>query len=347
MAIIERGALELGDALPHTAGIALVGDDDLRSLGKLRSIRLQLVVDDAIVLKRVATLETAADIDDVQDERGALDVAEELVSKATSLACALDEAGDVGDDVGVVARADDAQIGHEGGERIIGDLGARGAHARDKGGFPDAGHADESGVGHELHLELDPMLQRGLALLGERRGSTGRRDEMGVAPAAAAAGCDDDALAIMGEVGDLVRGLHGLRIDLSNDGTHGNLKDQILSVLSILASALAMRAALGAEMVLESVVDKRRELGVGLDDDVTAATAVAAVGPALGNERLAAEGHASGSAVAALDVDTADVGELGHRDPFSIWSETTSEDSKRGPWLLARGLPICLCCEGT
>ena len=73
-----------------------------------------------------------------------------------------------------------------------------------------------------------------------------------------------------------------------------------------------MRASLGAEMMLESIIDERRELGVGLDDDIAAMAAVAAVGSALGNEGLTTERHAAGAAVAALDVDAANIGELGH-----------------------------------
>lgn len=80
--------------------------------------------------------------------------------------------------------------------------------------------------------------------------------------------------------------------------------------------ALAVGAALGAEMVLEAVVDERGELGGSLDDDVPAATAVPAVRPALGHVGLTPEGHAAGAAVASLDVDAADVGELCHPAPF-------------------------------
>ena len=45
-----------------------------------------------------------------------------------------------------------------------------------------------------------------------------------------------------------------------------------------------MRAGLRAEMMLESIIDERRKLGVGLDDDIAAMAAVAAVGSALGTK---------------------------------------------------------------
>ncbi len=48
--------------------------------------------------QRVTTLETARHVDDVHDQGGALDVAQELVTQALALARALDKAGDVGND---------------------------------------------------------------------------------------------------------------------------------------------------------------------------------------------------------------------------------------------------------
>ena len=70
-----------------------------------------------------------------------------------------------------------------------------------------------------------------------------------------------------------------------------------------------MGTALGAEVVLITVVDEGRELGVCNHHDVAAVPAVAAVGAALGDECLAAEGHAARAAVAALDVDVREIGE--------------------------------------
>ena len=78
-----------------------------------------------------------------------------------------------------------------------------------------------------------------------------------------------------------------------------------------------MRAALCAEMMLEAVVDQRRQLRRSLDHYVAAAAAVAAVRTAFRHVGLASKGHAASAAVAALNVDTADIGKLRHRIPFS------------------------------
>ena len=125
---------------------------------------------------------------------------------------------------------------------------------------------------------------------------------MHVSTAADAAERHGDALAVMREVGDeLARFLRFLEV-LVDHRAHGHLQDHVLAVGAAHARALAVRAALGLEVVLEAVVDQRRDAQVGLDDDVAAVTAVAAVGAAFGDVRLATEGHAARAAVAAFDV---------------------------------------------
>ena len=68
--------------------------------------------------------------------------------------------------------------------------------------------------------------------------------------------------------------------------------------------------------MLEAVVNQRRQLGGRLDHDVAAATAVSAIGAALGDVGLTAKRHAAGSAVATFDVDATDIGKLRHCAPF-------------------------------
>ena len=133
---------------------------------------------------------------------------------------------------------------------------------------------------------------------------------MRIAQATGTAGSHDDALAIVHQVGNLEhRGLR-LGIELAHHGTHGHLKDQVLAALAVATGALAVRAALGTEMMLKAVIDQRGKLSIGLDDDIAATTAVAAIGAALGDKGLAPKRHASGTAVAAAHVNAADIGEL-------------------------------------
>jgi len=66
----------------------------------------------------------------VHEHGAALDVAQELIAEAVALMGAFDEAGDVGDDEGlVVVGADDAEIRDERGERGVPSSFSRGSRA--------------------------------------------------------------------------------------------------------------------------------------------------------------------------------------------------------------------------
>ena len=153
------------------------------------------------------------------------------------------------------------------------------------------------------------MLKGGLALLGKRRGTANGRYEVSVSQAAAAARGHDYTLAGLGKVSELAHGFLGLGIELADNRSEGNPQDKVGAVGAVAFCTLAVGAALGAEVVLVAVIDERRELGVGNHHDVAAVAAVAAVGAALRDKRLATEGHAARSAVAALDIDMREIGE--------------------------------------
>ena len=310
MAIVECRTLKVGNLVGRARRIALVGDNDLRALRELCTILLKLTVNNSIVLDRIAILKPARHINDMHDQGRALNVAQELMAQAFTLARALDETGDIGNDVRIFAGTHHAQVGHERGKRVVGNLGTGSAHTRDERGLADRGKAHKRGIGHELHLELDPMLLGRLTQLGKRRRATHRRHKVGIAQTAGATGRHDDALAVVHQVGNLEhRGLR-LGIELADYSAHGDFQNQVLTALAIATGTLAMRSALGTEMMLKAVINQRGQLSIGLDDDIAATTAVAAIGAALGNKCLAPKRHASGSAVAAANVNSADIGEL-------------------------------------
>ena len=78
-----------------------------------------------------------------------------------------------------------------------------------------------------------------------------------------------------------------------------------------------MGAARRLEVMLEAVVEQRRDRLVGLEHDVAAVAAVAAIGAALGNMGLTAEAQAARAAVAALHVNAYFVYE--HSVPIDIF----------------------------
>ena len=172
MAIVERRTLKVGDLICRTRGITFIGDDDLRALRKLSAILLELTVDDAIVLNRVAILKSARHIDNVHNQSSALNMAQELMAQATALARALDKTRDIGDDIGVLAGSHHTQIRHKRGDGVVGDLGTGSAHARDERGLAHRGKAHKCGIGHKLHLELNPVFLSRLAELGKGRSAT-------------------------------------------------------------------------------------------------------------------------------------------------------------------------------
>ena len=192
----------------------------------------------------------------MHDECRALDVAQELMAQTLAFARTLNEAGDVGNDIGVLAGTHHTQVGHERGKRIVGDLGSSGTHARDKRGLTHRGEANERGIGHELHLELNPVLLGRLTKLGKRGRAAHRRHKVRIPQTAGAAGCYDDALTVVNQVGNLEhRGLR-LGVELAHHGAHGNLQDKVLAALSVAAGALTVRSALGTKMMLKAVIDQ-------------------------------------------------------------------------------------------
>ena len=71
---------------------------------------------------------------------------------------------------------------------------------------------------------------------------------MRVSTTAGATRGDDDALPVMREVGDIEQDLLRLGVELAHDGAHRNLENQVLAVFAVAAGALAVRAALCAEI---------------------------------------------------------------------------------------------------
>ena len=252
----------------------------------------------------------------MHDERSALDMAKEFVAQALALVRAFDKTRNVSHDEVVLVALHNAQVRNERGERIVGDFGAGGAHACDERAFARRRHANERGVGHELHLELDPAFLRGFAQLGERGGAARGGHEMDVAATAVAAFRNNDALAIVRKVGDKLAGFLFLFRVFVYHRAHGNFQNKIVARGAVHAFAHAVGAARCLEVVFEAVVEQRRNRLVGLEHDVAAVAAVAAVGAALGNMSLTAEAQAARAAVTALHVNAYFVYE--HSVPIDI-----------------------------
>jgi hypothetical protein len=77
-----------------------------------------------------------------------------LYSQPRTKVRAFNKSGHIGDDEGLLLRlladGDDAEVGFEGGEGVVGDFGARGGDAGDERGFAGVGIADQADVGQQL-----------------------------------------------------------------------------------------------------------------------------------------------------------------------------------------------------
>jgi len=146
--------------------VDLVQHHQPRAPGQSAVLR-QLVLQRVDVGQRVPAGLDGGRVDDVDEDGAALDVPQELQAQPTPLGRAGDQAGHVGDGEGDLARADHAQIGHQGGERVVGDLGAGGRQNRDEGRLASAGEADQPYVGDALELEGDVEDVTGLTEQGE------------------------------------------------------------------------------------------------------------------------------------------------------------------------------------
>ena len=134
-------------------GVDLVGDDDLRLGGDGGIEQRQLAVDDVEVVERVAAAH-AAGVEQMHQQAGARDVAQEAVAEAVAGVGALDQAGDVGEDEGgVLVDAHHAEVRHQRGERVVGDARARGRDAADERRLADVRKAEQADVGDQVQLE--------------------------------------------------------------------------------------------------------------------------------------------------------------------------------------------------
>ncbi len=262
-------ALQLGQSL-FVDEIGTAQSDDFRFAGEARAIGFELAANDAPSLDGIV----AGGVDEMQEQLGALDMAEEAVADPGAFGSAFDQAGDVGKDELAALVADDSELRAERRERIVADLRRSIGDAVEEGRFARVGKADEADVGEQLQPQPDPHFLALDARLVLARGAVGRAFVAGVAAATHAAFEQHDALAFDRQIGEqaalLVVGKQ-LRSD-------GNLDDEVGSAGAGPVRAGAAGAALGAEVLRVAEVDQRIEAGHRLEDDVAALAAVAAVG---------------------------------------------------------------------
>src|SRR5690606_25388437 len=180
-----------------------------------------------------------------------------------------------------------------------------GGDGADQGALAGIGEAQQAHVRQQLELQLELALLARQARQGLARGAVGRTLEVHVAQAALAALCDQQAVAMLGQVADDLVGL-----DIGDHGPDRHGDDQIVAGLAVHLPAHAVLPALGAELALVAEVDQGVEVLVRQQPDAAAIAAVAAVRAAQRDEFLAAETDAAVAAVACAYLDFGFVNEL-------------------------------------
>src|ERR1700735_5525627 len=184
------------------------------------------------------------------EDAGALDVFEELDAEAGAEVRAFDEARHVGYGeatlIGSVADLDDAEVGFEGGEGVVGNLGAGGGEARDERGLADVGIAYEADVGEEAEFETIVVGVAEATELMFARGLMRRGGEVLVATATATAAGDDDLVVGVGEIVDDLAG-----VGVVEYGADGDFEDGVFAGGAGHIGTEAVTAALGLPFGVE------------------------------------------------------------------------------------------------
>ena len=253
----------------------------------------------------------------------AFDMLEKAYAEASARRGARNEAGDVGDDEAranvltaadrrgrpaVGADPDDAEVRHQRGERIVGDLRPSARDRADEGALAHVREAEQAHVGHHFQLEAELHLLPRLARLGPARRAVERRREVDVPPTAATAAGDDDLLLDGVDIEEQRArlGVESLRAD-------GDLHDEVGATLAVLVFTASGLAALGGQAARQLHVEQRRLAGIAHEDDIAALAAIAARGAAVRDVLLAAERDAPVAPVAGEHLHLARIDEL-HAD---------------------------------
>src|SRR5687768_4538776 len=228
-----------------------------------------------------------------------LDMPQELQPESLPFVRTFDNARDVCDNErAMVGQLNDAQVGSECSEGIVGDLRARRRDDGQQRRFPRVRLTYESNVGDQLELELEsprfPFLPR---LPLARRLMCGRRKEC-VALAATSSLRDDRFLAVFENLHD---DLTGIRI--TDDRPGRNRHDHITAGVAGLVRPHSMLAALRGPPVAVRIVEQRCQIAVAAHNDVSTATAITPVGAAHWYAMLAAERSASRTSRSRFDFD--------------------------------------------
>ena len=234
----------------------------------------------------------------MHQQTAAVDVAQEVVTESRAVARALDDARDVRHDEGCALRhVHDAEVGEERRKVVVCDLRVRLGHHRQQRALAHVREADETHIRQQLQLEQDRVALTRQTGLGKARHLPRRGGKVLVAPAAAPAARRHKRLAR----GHIVHDRAAVGIAQQRAARHTDA--QTLAHAAGAALVLTVGAVGGHVFALVAKIHERGHVVVHLEDDVAAASAVAAVRAAGSHVFLAVEGHRAVAAVACTHGD--------------------------------------------
>jgi hypothetical protein len=254
--------------------VGLAAHDQPGPVEQLAHVAAQLREQDRFLL-RGGRAGRGCEVEQEHEHAGPFDVAEEAVAQAPAGGGAFDQPRNVGEHELVLVEAHDAEVGHQRGERVVGDLRLGRAHCRDQRRLARVREADDRGIGHELQLESQPAVLAVLALLGERGRPPRVREELRVAAAALPApGCEPE-IAVMQEVGQ------HRAVAVAHNRAFGDVDDQVgpARAVALVATPVHTRRRPPVRVVTEG--EERGHVAAGPEPHVAALAAVAAVGTTL------------------------------------------------------------------
>ena len=140
-------------------------------------------MDDRIVIRQRVAAVCRLGLDQVDENAGAFDMPQKLVTQADPGMSPFDETRDIcQEEVAVEVQLDAAEIGKFCGERIIGDFRPRPGKSTEQRALAGIGFADQSDVGDRFEFQNQVAAFARSALCRFSRCAIGRRFEVGVSP---------------------------------------------------------------------------------------------------------------------------------------------------------------------
>ena len=261
------------------AEVALVQGNHIRLLGELRVECPEFFFKNDELFEGVFFKA----VNHEQERVCTFDMLEELVTETLAFAGTFQKTRNVSDHKAVTVQLHNAEYGFERGEGVVANFRAATRNLVHETGLACVRESDEAYICHELQFQEEFAFFALFAGGTLARGLVGRRCKMLVAHAALSAASGNPFLTGFGKV------CEDSSFGIFNDGAARNIYNQVFGTATGAALGSAGLATLRLVQAGVAHVEERRKLLVHLQNYMTAATAVAAIGTAEGYELFAVE----------------------------------------------------------